>query len=169
GGFGLLDRKSSVAVVEAKQDVTLADDLRVDHRHFGHRGGDQRCNLCALGADIGIVRRNMAAVVKGVPAATSQQEARGKAEQHLLAARVGDLDGCSLGWGRFYLLAFALQHFLGITFGHGHFSERVIGPAEKPPPRARISWTSRVKERDSSWATARRAFTTLSSAVSTVR
>ena len=168
-GFRLLKCKATVAVVETKQDVALAHILGVDDRHVGDCGSNERSHLRRVGANIGIVGGDMAAVVQHVPASAGEEDAGSKTENHFLAPRVGGLsNGRRFFPSRFDRAAFAAQHLLGITFSHVHFSERAIGPA-KPPPRARTSWTSRVKARVSSCARARRALTTLSSAVSTVR
>src|SRR5207244_2538538 len=119
--------------------------------------------------DIGIVGRDVAAVVQRIPAAAGQQHRAGEAEHHLAARIRCAGDGGLLRRRRRYLLMLAAERFDRIAFGHFHLLLKSVQAAANPPPRARTSCTSRVKARVSSWATARRALTTLSCAVSTSR
>ena len=120
GGFGLFEGEPGVAVVEAQKHIAPVDVLGVHHAARLLTAAATSGVTCrALGADIGIVGRDVAGVVEQIPASASNQQCSGEPEHHLAAARVGALpDSGSLSLGRFNLLAFTVQNFLGVAFSH---------------------------------------------------
>src|SRR5437868_3281135 len=101
----------------------------------------------------------MPRVVQHVPAAADDDLRSDEAEQDLVAALLARSVGDGLGiFNDDGLVHAAVVDFDRITFSHKFlllFACQAVGAA-KPPPRARMSWTSRVKARVSSAETWRR-------------